>query len=391
MMQRFLSSVLVCWSFCSAGWCQTEFQSDWPTTLQRTWIGPAYWANRLQDWRIVNGRLECLNGKMQQRTVHLLTHRVTRQTGTVQMAVRLGLVDPQLPPGPDSAAGFLIGAGDPDLDVRAAALVQMAPGPDGGWFAGLTGDGHLLLRENSRPKQPRSAISEKAIALQDAVLSLEVQTTEESTRLTLKATAPDTEQLLATVTCDGIEPRSVRGNLALVSHPGKAAGTRYWFRDWRGAGSQLEMDRSQLAGPILCSQYTLSNNVLKITAQLMPIGVQDNQSVLLETQEGEDWVERARAGRLPRLYGHDARDAVGFESRCAVPTSIRSETGPREANTSILAGHDSTRSRGSDDDCRGRLHGQPQLPPRVWQEWLPLERKRPLVPPYGLGAPRSAT
>ena len=73
---------------------QERFQSDWPQ-LRRTWVGPEFWANRLQDWHIAEGRLECLNGRMAERTVHLLTHRIAERAGDVQLTVRTGLIDPQ--------------------------------------------------------------------------------------------------------------------------------------------------------------------------------------------------------------------------------------------------------------------------------------------------------
>jgi hypothetical protein len=30
----------------------TSFESSWPKTANRTWLGPEYWANPLQDWRL---------------------------------------------------------------------------------------------------------------------------------------------------------------------------------------------------------------------------------------------------------------------------------------------------------------------------------------------------
>ena len=94
--------------------------------------------------------------------------------------------------------------------------------------------------------------------------------------------------------CEDVVPRALQGNVALVSHPGARSGSRFWFRDWRIAGSQIDADANQLAGPILCAQYTLSNGVLKMTAQLMPIGADDGQTVVLETQQAGDWKEVAR-------------------------------------------------------------------------------------------------
>ena len=36
------------------------FESDFENTPDRIWVGPEYWANRLQDWRIHDGWLECV-------------------------------------------------------------------------------------------------------------------------------------------------------------------------------------------------------------------------------------------------------------------------------------------------------------------------------------------
>ena len=69
-----------------------EFQSDWPKELQRIWIGPQYWSNPLQDWRISNGRLECIV-TAPDRNVHLLTHQLDDSKGSFRISVRLGLLD----------------------------------------------------------------------------------------------------------------------------------------------------------------------------------------------------------------------------------------------------------------------------------------------------------
>ena len=38
-----------------------QFASAFDRTPDRPWIGPEYWANPLQDWRIAGGALECIN------------------------------------------------------------------------------------------------------------------------------------------------------------------------------------------------------------------------------------------------------------------------------------------------------------------------------------------
>src|SRR5437868_15170331 len=74
----------------------------------RPWIGPEYWSNPLQDWRLRGGRIECcVSGG--DRNVFLLTHEVTAEPGTLTMRVRLGrLEEDSAPPGP-GFAGFRAG------------------------------------------------------------------------------------------------------------------------------------------------------------------------------------------------------------------------------------------------------------------------------------------
>ena len=61
-----------------------------PAATERVWIGPDYYANRLMDWRLRNGRLECLEGRSAKpmRTLHLLTRALREEPGTLTMSVR---------------------------------------------------------------------------------------------------------------------------------------------------------------------------------------------------------------------------------------------------------------------------------------------------------------
>ena len=52
-----------------------EFHSRWDACHDRVWLGPEYWANPLQDWRIAGGRIECTNAAPD-RNVHVLTRQL---------------------------------------------------------------------------------------------------------------------------------------------------------------------------------------------------------------------------------------------------------------------------------------------------------------------------
>ena len=114
-----------------------EFQSAWPGNADRIWAGPQYWANRLQDWRVTNGRLECITSGGD-RNVHLLTHEVAAPKGDLRISVRLGRLDPtaRLTPG---WAGFRVGIKGQWGDYRDNA--RRGKGLD----AGLTTQGELFI------------------------------------------------------------------------------------------------------------------------------------------------------------------------------------------------------------------------------------------------------
>ncbi len=63
------------------------FRSAWPAGVERVWAGPEYWANRLQDWRIKDGRLECLLAAPD-RNVHVLTRRLGPANADLSLRVR---------------------------------------------------------------------------------------------------------------------------------------------------------------------------------------------------------------------------------------------------------------------------------------------------------------
>ena len=49
------SLMLMCWLASPAG---AQFTSAFDRTPDRPWIGPDYWANPLQDWRVAGGALD---------------------------------------------------------------------------------------------------------------------------------------------------------------------------------------------------------------------------------------------------------------------------------------------------------------------------------------------
>ena len=253
---------------------------DWAGVPDRVWAGPDLWANRLQDWRVRGGKLECVEGRVAKprRTVVHTGLRLAA-AGSFDTSVLIGPAG-----GPaGGAAGVLVGAG-PDVDPRAAALVHHAAGPGAGYFCGVTADGRLFVRDLADP--------DAAPAFDDEPLPgagpvrLTVARTADG-RLNVGGERGESSAFFST---DPLPADRLRGSVGLVSHPGTAGrtrgggrgGGRWAFSEWRLAGDALEPTGEDCRlGPILGAKYTLDagspgngadgTGLLTLQAQFWPL------------------------------------------------------------------------------------------------------------------------
>ena len=127
--------------------------SNWDTTVESVFLGKEFWANRLQDWRVKNGRIECLNGKDALRTLHVLTHEINKEKLGFNIEMKVGVIhDGTIEE--DAFAGFLIGGGSLDMDYRGRSLIFNRPGKNGGLLAGVNGNGELVILDMEKNLLP---------------------------------------------------------------------------------------------------------------------------------------------------------------------------------------------------------------------------------------------
>ena len=127
-------------------------QPDWSNTPDRVWLGADFWANPMEDWRVVDGEAECVFGGGG-RNVHLLTHQLTDPSRPMGLSVRVRRVEP----GPNGGgAGFRIGLRSDIGDYRANCFVSE------GIDAGFTRDGLVLGTNNALLGSP---IGDRAVEL----------------------------------------------------------------------------------------------------------------------------------------------------------------------------------------------------------------------------------
>lgn len=271
------------------------FASRWDECHNRVWLGAEYWANPLQDWRLADGRIECITAAMD-RNVHLLVRQLGPQRGGFAMSVRLGRVGGGALDAEKGSAGFRIGIRGP-LDEYRNNLV-FGTGLD----AGLTAAGGLFI-----DRVETASAGTLPAGIESVQLRLTVEPQADGYVVTLAAHDPADGRHLAGVRSEGIEADRLVGNVALVANfgrppqPRRAAGTgggrggagagRFWFADWRIEGSKVEAHDDRAYGPILFNHYTLSGGILKMSAQMPPVGPDEPQTVRLQIrpQEAGPW------------------------------------------------------------------------------------------------------
>ncbi len=261
------------------------FRSDFTTTKARTWIGPEYWSNPMQDWQVTNGELVCLvNGK--NRNVHLLTQKLDTTTGDLKMNVDLKLFSIEESDKNINWVGFSIGAKGEFNDYRDDAVFGK------GLHIGVTTSGNLFIEEFPEENSKNDKIQK---ALQQGVnLRLDVIQIENEYQIKVSILDPKSKEVLAELVRKGIKSEKLIGDVALVSHYNteKKAPNRnkksVSFKNWELSGSKLKECNECVFGPILFSQYTLSRGVLKLTAQMAPVTI-NTEKVLLQTKENDQW------------------------------------------------------------------------------------------------------
>jgi len=126
----------------------------------RVWVGPEFWANRLHDWRVQDGRIECIanSPRLRNRTLSLLTHDVPEiEAGTLNVAVRFGSLNgTDVTVNDDAVAGVILGVG-PNMDYRSRALIHGATGNGSGTLFGVTADGRFITRDLTKMVTPTTS------------------------------------------------------------------------------------------------------------------------------------------------------------------------------------------------------------------------------------------
>jgi len=281
---------------CGGGEQLLEFSSRWSDGLARIWLGEDFWANRLQDWRISNGRLECLVSSYD-RYVSLLTRTLGDRPGDLSMSIHLGRYSSEQEFNPNAWAGFRIGAKGQFDEYRDTAILGK------GLEAGITIEGGLFIGKSLTETQIVADSALKEQLEKEIEIQIKLNPQGELYGLELSAYHPQSGKLLGQVKKSNLPAAYFSGGLGLVAHFPRPIKEKYvldstpsfWFSHWTISGTKIDRFPERAFGPILFAQYTLSDQVLKLTAQMPPLGKEDTHTVGLQIKKkANKWTSIAK-------------------------------------------------------------------------------------------------
>jgi hypothetical protein len=275
------------------------FVSDWDRCPKRTWLGPDFWANPLQDWEISSGGAACTNAAAD-RNVHLLTRQLADRAGDLKMSVRVARVDGDLLSKGKGSFGFRIGVQGPLKEYRNSLISNQ------GLNCGVSTDGAIFIGD-ARAAKPGAIKLDVKGAVE---LRLTAQPAGDAYTVSLSVHDAAGREL-GKATRENVPGAQLVGNLALVANfagpPRAGAASRpanrpnqqqpifgagaFTFSDWKVSGSKVQRNDDHAFGPILFNQYTLHNNIMKMTVQMPPIGEKDSQTVSLRYSPAKGGVQ----------------------------------------------------------------------------------------------------
>lgn len=275
---------------------KNNYTEDFNRYNDRTWINEKLWPIPLEEWRIEDGRVECIGGIANMR-LNLLTREVSGE-GRFHISVDMGVLNEYEY---DSDAGLRIAIQDEtDDDIR--SLCYFGHGIN----IGVSTEGFLFINERELSLPEGFDLS---------AFTLNVSAYSVSGSGTLDVLCTDKDGHSAHLESTGHD--RFDGIISLVQNYAPAgyfnSHPKFWFDNLSLEGNNL-VDRSENAfGPVLWSMYTLSKGALNLTAQFPPTGADDNRETELQVEENGKWTTLATSSIEPdariapfRIDGWDA-------------------------------------------------------------------------------------
>ncbi len=309
--------ILILSSRCSSEGDSIEYESNLPKGIKRHWISEYFWANRLEDWQLSNGRIECINAKLPLRTVHLLPYSISTDSGSVHLEVEIGTISDNDSLKITDFAGIMLGAGDLNDDFRKRALIHGAHTPSSGIIAAVNGNGKILFLDGANHGELLNLAAAEEISVlkySKAGLFLQIDITPEGDGYSVLLSIIDKKSgsTLSYAKVIGIDRKKIQGNIALVANGGRDLNdASFWFENLIVKGNKLSYKSNETISPIVGTHFTNFDSQLNLLAQFMPLSRQDSKEVVLEITQysKEQW----------QTIGKAKIDTFSFTAKFQIP------------------------------------------------------------------------
>jgi hypothetical protein len=262
-----------------------SYKSKLRDDVTRPYISNELWPNPQMDWQLKGGQMEVMMSKVGKlHDMHLLTHQLQPEEGSFSQSVLLSFKD--IDPKKIKRAGFKFGVVGAMPEEYRSNLFQSS-----GYLVGVTSEGKLFGPSiESKSSLPKSV-------LEDLQLTLKVEHKGDSFDFILEASKPSIEgksSALLSINKAVRLKKGLLGNLCLFADyaqknhaPAIPADfqefqTDATFQDWQISGNKVKENLDQTFGPVLWTQYTLHRGVMKMTAQISPLGKRNEEKAHLE-------------------------------------------------------------------------------------------------------------
>tara|TARA_R110002049_G_scaffold301166_1_gene493047 strand:- start:3529 stop:6144 length:2616 start_codon:yes stop_codon:yes gene_type:complete len=254
--------------------------SNWHNMPDMDWAGSRYWANRLQDWIIKDGLLQCVL-KGRNRTCHHLTMQLGSSRNSFMSRIAIRFPKDTIPSSKNKI-GFVLGAKNWNLEYRASAI------HGNGLQVGINTIGSLFIGNETF----NDFSVDKDKLTQGIVIEVYAEPIGED--YTLSLSVFDKEgKVLVEVEKEAVVSDDLVGNIALLSDfeafDNEAVdGLVCSFDKWQLIGDKFVKNEDHIFGPLCFTQYTRQKKQVKLTAQLCPVPLPSK--VKFEIKDNEQWV-----------------------------------------------------------------------------------------------------
>ncbi|MBJ6367326.1 alkaline phosphatase D family protein [Snuella sedimenti] len=292
-----------------------NFKSEWQFWQDMKWVGPQYWGNRLQDWRLEKGRVIC-DVTAANRNLHLLTVQNPKGNIPFQTSVTISNLNNTLSQYDDGCIGLRIGAKGPFDDYRSAAVFGK------GLDVGLTPNGKLKIGKKQYETNITTVPNTYTLELTSTPLN------SETAALTVIIRDSKTNAQIVEQHNVEIAAKDLQGNFALLSDVNLKRKTleqpSVAFENWNISSKTLYYNPNNFFGPICFAQYTLHKQKLKLTAQCSPIELVKDHKIKLQFKVDGAWTtqQETTLNNIGRAVNFQVPN---WEHQISIPYRVRLE------------------------------------------------------------------